>query len=82
MSNRTQPLDKQVELIPDFPYESRREFVERLAFKLWVERGSPHGSPEIDWFAAERAVYNSMESSGMINPYSNADGDLERAIYR
>ena len=25
-----------------------------LAYQRWVERGCPQGSPEEDWFAAER----------------------------
>lgn len=41
-------LDKQqpVELIPDFLGEDRHEFVTKLAYKLWEERGRPCGSPE------------------------------------
>ena len=31
-----------------------------LAYKLWEERGHPFGSPEVDGFAAERAVYSSL----------------------
>jgi hypothetical protein len=27
-----------------------------LAFQFWQERGSPHGSPEEDWFRAEREI--------------------------
>lgn len=68
MPDESRPLDKQqpMELIPDFSYESRREFVERLAYKLWTQRGHPLGSPDTDWFAAEQAVYASLLASGMI----------------
>jgi hypothetical protein len=31
-------MQEPVELIPDFSYEDRHEFVERLAYKLWEER--------------------------------------------
>ena len=30
--------------------------VEELAYALWVERGCPVGSPEVDWFEAERRL--------------------------
>ncbi len=56
------------ELIPDFLYESRYEFVTRLAYKFWEQRGHPLGSPDIDWLAAEQAVYASLVASGMISP--------------
>jgi len=28
--------------------------IERLAYQLWLERDCPHGSPDADWYAAER----------------------------
>ncbi len=30
--------------------------LEQLAYVLWQERGCPEGSPEQDWFAAERLL--------------------------
>ena len=33
------------------------EATERLAYDLWVQRGRPFGSPELDWFAAEKALH-------------------------
>ncbi len=33
---------------------TRHEQIERVAYFLWQERGSPFGSPEIDWFRAEK----------------------------
>ena len=43
MLDESRPLDQQppLEFIPDFPYESRHEFVEELAYKLWIQRGRP-----------------------------------------
>ena len=84
MWNEPAEMDKQqpVELIPDFPYEDRHEFVERLAYKLWVERGRPSGSPDIDWAAAERAVYSSLVASGLITPSTTDMQHLEEEIYR
>ena len=29
------------------------EKIKTLAYKLWVERGAPIGSPEEDWYRAE-----------------------------
>ena len=84
MLDESRSLDKQqqLELIPDFPYESHYEFVARLAYKLWVERGSPLGSPEVDWFAAEKAVYASLAASGMITPSSNDPQNIKEEIHR
>jgi len=71
-----------VELIPDYSYESRYEFVERLAYKLWLQRGSPLGSPEVDWSEAEQVVYASLVASGMITPSPNDTQNLAERIYR
>ena len=84
MPDESQLLDKQqpLELIPDFSYESRHEFVENLAYKLWEQRGRPLGSPDVDWFAAERAAYASLVASGMITPSPNAQQNIGEEIYR
>jgi hypothetical protein len=84
MPDESQQHDKQqpLELIPDHPYESRYEFVERLAYKLWERRGSPFGSPDVDWFAAERAVYASLIVSGMITPSPDDPRNLREEIYQ
>lgn len=69
MTNKRESLSKQqpMALTTDFLGEDRRELVARQAYKLWEERGRPLGSPEVDWFAAERAVYSALVSSGMID---------------
>lgn len=38
---------------PDSRTEPPHAEVERLAFKFWMERGRPLGTPDIDWFRAE-----------------------------
>lgn len=83
MPNETRAYDddQPLELIPDSPYESRHEFVEELAYKLWLHRGCPLGSPDTDWFAAEQAVYASLVASGMIDPIMNGAQTMEEAIY-
>ena len=32
------------------------EQIEKLAFRLWEERGGPLGSPDEDWFRAEQEL--------------------------
>jgi len=56
-----------IALTTDFLGEDRHELVAKLAYKLWEERGRPLGSPEVDWFAAERAVYSALVASGLID---------------
>ncbi len=73
---------QRVELTPDFLGENRHELVARLAHQYWERRGMPLGSPEIDWFAAERDVYESLVESGVVSPSANNQQDIERAIYR
>lgn len=31
----------------------RHDEIEILAFQFWLDRGSPFGTPEVDWFRAE-----------------------------
>jgi hypothetical protein len=33
--------------------QARKEYVTSLAHQLWIGRGRPEGSPEVDWFSAE-----------------------------
>ena len=83
MPKKSQSVAKQqpLELIPEHQYENRHEFVERLAHKLWEERGRPLGSPEVDWLAAEQQVYASLVASGMIDPSSDDAQNLGKKIY-
>ena len=71
-----------LELIPDFMGEDRHEFVSKLAYKLWEERGRPFGSPEVDWFAAERAVYSALVASGLVAPSASDALHLGEKIYQ
>ncbi len=36
--------------------EPNAEEVAALAYQLWIERGSPHGSHEEDWYRAEEQL--------------------------
>jgi hypothetical protein len=51
--------------LTDFYGENRHELVEKLAYQHWEKRGSPFGSPEIDWFAAENFLRASLLASGI-----------------
>lgn len=39
-------------IIPDTVQEPKHEQIAALAYDLWIERGSPHGSHEEDWHRA------------------------------
>jgi Protein of unknown function (DUF2934) len=68
-NKRKSPSAQQpVALNTDFLGEDRHDAVAKLAYKFWEERGRPLGSPEVDWFAAERAVYSALVTSGLIDP--------------
>ena len=81
--NESKKIDGQqrVELTPDFLGESRYEFVARLAYQNWEGRGRPLGSPDIDWFAAEQALYQSLVASGLVSASASNQQDMEQEIY-
>jgi hypothetical protein len=83
MPNESKRIERQqhVELMPDFFGESRHEFVEKLAYQHWEARGMPPGSPEVDWLAAEQALYESLVASGLASPFASTQRDMEREIY-
>jgi len=83
MPNKRKSLDKQqlIELTTDFLGEDRHEFVAKLAYKLWEQRGRPFGSPEVDWFAAERTLYSSLVASGLVTPSPNVRQQIAEQIY-
>ena len=84
MPDKFGELDKQqpLELTTDFLGEDRHEFVAKVAYKFWEERGRPFGSPDVDWFAAERAVYSSLVASGLVAPSVNELQNIREEIYR
>ena len=38
---------------PTHTYRDHQHLIQLKAYHLWQERGSPLGSPEVDWFRAE-----------------------------
>ena len=83
MPARLQSPDKQqpLELTTDFLGQSRHEFVAKVAYRLWEERGRPFGSPEVDWFAAERAMYSALVASGLVTPSASDSQHIAEKIY-
>lgn len=43
---------------PDAGSAANNEEIAVLAYQYWVERGSPHGSHEEDWYRAEQELAN------------------------
>ena len=82
MPDESRPPDKQqsLELATDFLGENRHEFVARLAYKLWTQRGRPLGSPDVDWLAAEQAVYASLVAAGTITSSSSDPKNIRKEI--
>jgi hypothetical protein len=59
--------------LTDFYGEDRHDLVQKLAYQHWEKRGSPLGSPEIDWLAAEEDLRALLLASRIaLGP----DGDL------
>lgn len=83
MPNKIKSPGKQqpMQLTTDFLGEDRHEFVARLAYKLWEERGRPLGSPEVDWFAAERALYSALLAAGLVAPSATDLQHMADKIY-
>lgn len=83
MPSESNKIEKpqRIELTPDFLGESRHEFVARLAYQNWERRGMPLGSPEVDWFTAEKALYESLVASGSVLPFASERHEVERMIY-
>ena len=48
---------------------AQHEQIEKLAYRLWEERGAPLGSPDDDWYRAEQELQRSDSPSQM--PFSS-----------
>jgi hypothetical protein len=59
-SNHPLRKSKDESLVADSPAMKAnaevREQIEALAYQLWLERGCPAGSPEVDWLRAEHEM--------------------------
>ena len=47
----------------------RQDEIAKLAYDLWERRGQPLGSPEVDWYAAER-ILGLPDSQEDFSPFS------------
>ena len=45
------------------PPSQHHHFIQLAAYYLWKQRGSPIGTPEIDWFHAEEQLREQNEHS-------------------
>jgi hypothetical protein len=50
--------------MPEFLAGDVHEITANLAYQLWEQRGRPFGSPEVDWFAAEKTFGGVTATSG------------------
>jgi hypothetical protein len=55
---KTTTLEMETERERTLREEPDRRKVEQLAYRYWMERGCPDGSPEEDWFHAEDELRN------------------------
>jgi hypothetical protein len=52
------------------PSNAQHEQIEKLAYRLWAERGGPLGSPDDDWFRAEQEFKQRADSPSQL-PFSS-----------
>jgi hypothetical protein len=56
------------------------ETIEHLAYQLWLERGSPIGSPDEDWFRAELALHDDRIDEIPANTHAAAATDSSGSL--
>ena len=69
------------EFATDFPGEDRHELVAKLAYEHWEARGRPLGSPEVDWLAAEKALYKWLIDRGTIFESAGEGSSMQSVLY-
>jgi hypothetical protein len=62
---RSEDREQQPKALPDFYGEDRHDLAQKLAYQHWEKRGRPLGSPDTDWFAAEKAMRACLLASGI-----------------
>jgi hypothetical protein len=53
------------------------EDIAARAHELWLRRGSPHGSPELDWLEAEAQLNAARESHNVTNSMQRKGGSVQ-----
>jgi hypothetical protein len=66
----------------DFPARDLHELTAKLAYEYWERRGRPFGSPEIDWFAAEKALASPREDSATTFSLGSIRLEADEGPYR
>jgi Protein of unknown function (DUF2934) len=56
--------------------------VAKLAYENWEPRGRALGSPEVDWLAAERMLYEWLVAKGMISKFPDNRRSMQNALYQ
>jgi hypothetical protein len=52
--------------------------IEMLAYQLWIERGSPHGSSDQDWHRAEQELRAKRGSQRISDKLHESSGSVQR----
>jgi Protein of unknown function (DUF2934). len=52
-----------------------REKIAALAYEFWKARGCPQGTPDEDWFRAEREIARSNEMESRESPEGSMGGE-------
>ncbi len=47
-------------------YEEETNELEALAYEYWQERGGPSGSPDEDWYRAEKELHRRAEAAARL----------------
>jgi hypothetical protein len=59
-----------------------QELTKRLAYENWERRGRPFGSPEVDWFAAQKEVAATFGEYSEGLPLSSMHLEPDEGPYR
>lgn len=82
VSNATQAnLTRVSDFTSDFLGEDRHELIAKLAYEHWEARGRPLGSPEVDWLAAEEALYKWLVAQGSVPEFEGEGSSMQSVLY-
>jgi hypothetical protein len=65
--------------MPELLEGDEHEVISKLAYHLWEKRGRPFGSPEVDWFTAEKTL---ASSPSMELPLYGITLEADEGLYR
>ena len=67
-------------VLPEIPGPENQQEIAALAHQYWLARGCPEGTPEEDWFRAEREIATSRETNDQeLGNQSSAELETVRA---